>query len=48
MQQWLARGPGPALALAAVGLAAYAALFASPYGLRVLTIAGVYALLVMV
>lgn len=37
-------GPAPLLALAALALLAYALLYASPYGLRVLTVAGVYAL----
>ncbi len=47
MQAWLARGPGPVLALAAAALAAYGLFVASPYGLRLLTIAGVYALMVL-
>ena len=40
------RGAAPLLAAAGAGLAAYALLFADPYGLRVLTVAGVYALAV--
>lgn len=47
MARWLAHGPGPTVALAAVSLVAYATLFASPYELRVFTIAGVYALMVL-
>ncbi|RTR21518.1 ABC transporter permease subunit [Azospirillum griseum] len=41
---WRERVGAVALALAAGGLLAYALLWASPYGLRVLTVAGVYAL----
>ncbi len=37
-------GPNPVLALGALALLAYAVLYASPYDLRVLSVAGVYAL----
>jgi branched-chain amino acid transport system permease protein len=43
----LTRGIRLPLALAAAGLAAYAVMAASPYGLRVLTVAGVQALAVL-
>ena len=43
----LTTGIRPALLLGAVALAAYALLFADAYGLRVLTVAGIYALLVI-
>ena len=43
----LTTGIRPALLLGAASLAAYASLYADAYGLRVLTVAGVYALLVI-
>ncbi len=44
---WLTTGIRPALLVGAAALAAYALLFADAYGLRVLTVAGIYALLVI-
>jgi branched-chain amino acid transport system permease protein len=44
---FLTRGINPPLILAALALAAYALFGANPYGLRVLTVAGVYALAVI-
>jgi branched-chain amino acid transport system permease protein len=38
---------GPILAVIAVAIAAYAVLFASSYGLRVLTVSGIYVILVL-
>ncbi|MGF7207976.1 branched-chain amino acid transport system permease protein [Skermanella aerolata] len=47
MPEALTRGLNPLLILAALALAAYALFGAGPYGLRVLTVAGVYAIAVI-
>src|SRR5262249_46160541 len=44
---WLRRGLNAPLLVATVALAAYPLLTASPYALRLMTIAGIYALLVL-
>ena len=47
MPDALTRGINPLLIAAALALAAYALFGANPYGLRVLTVAGVYAIAVI-